>query len=247
MDPTLIITEGGRSKRHKPVATSRCRRADDVSHQPVDYAALEAQLRREESGLTSESSGPTERRPSTDFTYVPQMASHHSILRVALVGWELIRSPRTQLLRRRKATRSALTAFRKLVAANILGIRFFGIRSYSGLEPPTLGELTVSLENVARFIIISRSPAWLTRASLSKRSIAPPSVRCSTVKCRSLLLLFRLKNDYDLECSHKDKMTFVRFTYDQWRKALEKENLQIAEGRSGESPGRSSKPTPASG
>ncbi|KAF4745410.1 hypothetical protein FOZ63_023874, partial [Perkinsus olseni] len=54
VDPSLILTEG-RSKRHKPA---------------VDYAALEAQLRREEAGLTSESSSPTERRQSTDFTYV---------------------------------------------------------------------------------------------------------------------------------------------------------------------------------
>ncbi|KAF4737707.1 hypothetical protein FOZ62_014448, partial [Perkinsus olseni] len=51
-----------------------------------------------------------------------------------------------------------------------------------------------------------------------------------------------LRNDYDIECSHKDKMTFVRFTYDQWRTALEKENLEIAEGRSGESPGAPSSP-----
>ncbi|EER01166.1 hypothetical protein Pmar_PMAR009086 [Perkinsus marinus ATCC 50983] len=159
VDPTLIITEGGRSKRHKP---------------PVDYAALEAQLRREEAGLTSESSGPTERRSSTDFT----MGAHQ-------------------------------------VAKNAAAAK-----AYSILRDKII--LWLGTTNTRRIDSIVRK-----RGEIHHHFEIPGMVDEG---------LSQLKNDYDLECSHKDKMTFVRFTYDQWRKALEKENLQIAEGRSGESP-----------
>ncbi|KAF4666091.1 hypothetical protein FOZ61_010193 [Perkinsus olseni] len=164
VDPSLILTEG-RSKRYKPA---------------VDYAALEAQLRREEAGLTSESSSPTERRQSTDFT----MGAH-------------------------QAAKSAAAA-----------------KAYSILRDKII--LWLGTTNTNRIDSIVRK-----RGEIHHHFEIPGMLDES---------LSMLRNDYDIECSHKDKMTFVRFTYDQWRRALEKENLEIAEGRSGESPGAPSSP-----
>ncbi|KAF4677156.1 hypothetical protein FOL47_002998 [Perkinsus chesapeaki] len=159
VDPTLIIS-GGRAKRHKP---------------KVDYAALEAQLRREEMGGTSESSGgQTERKQSVDFTLGAQQAAKNSAVQ----------------------------------------------KAYSILRDKII--LWLGTTNTSRIETIVRK-----RGKIHHHFEVPGMLDEA---------LSMLRSDYGIECSHKDKMTFVRLTYEQWKNALEKENLEIVESRSSGSP-----------